>query len=455
MSDNANPPPDDPGKKGFFESLKDSFRPLGDSEQIKKSQGMTKFFVAINRGNADEIKEMIKKQGFDPDCYNLGGMGALHQAVILGKADIVGLLLDLGATPDLPARSMDCITPMALAVEKGRADLVRLLAENGADIYRKGASGWTYIHQATEKNDPDMIRALIACGLDPCVASEGSATPLEMAVARTKREAVDALLSDPRVAQQALDDKTGALAIKIAERGDFELTRLFIKAGFPVNYRDNKGVSLLHIAAIEGDAAMVKMLVTAGADIDKAVSELGNTPLHAAALSAHPDGNEALSFLLACGADAGKRNGRGHTPLHMAFLGRLTRVKSLLMLIEAMIDVNIFDNDGFAPLHLLAEKGGGQEVAQALVSKGADVNGRHGKSGETPLHMAARNDNAWLTGFLLCRGGDPLLKDAAGLTSLALARQKNNPAVIAQLEKAVDSARAEKFLRAKGRRHEG
>ena len=447
MSHNGPIPPDEPEEeKGFFENLKDSFNLSGDDGHAPSTRGRTKFFIAVNRGDTKTIVDMIEKDGFDPDTYHLGGMSALHQAVISGKIESVKTLLELGAQPDLPAKVMDKVTPMALAIEKGRTDIVHLLAKNGADIYRTGASGWTYAHQATEKNNPDMIRELIACGLDPRIASDGGITPLEMAVSRTKRAAAAALLSDARVAQSALDDKTSPLSMMIAEKGDLALTALFITAGFPPNFQDINGVTLLHVAALNNDLGMVKMLVGEGADINKCVTSLGNSPLHAAAASPENAAN-IIRHLIECGADPNAVNRQGQTPLHLSFTR--SPAKSQIPLIMAMHDVNAIDGFGASPLHLLAANGGNRETAEALLESGADVNIHHRRSGKTALHLAVGNDNLWLTGLLLEAGANPMLRDADGHTPLYYARQRMDVDIIKSLERTIDEQRAEKMKQAR------
>ena len=78
----------------------------------------------------------------------------------------------------------------------------------------------------------------------------------------------------------------------------------------PLTYSDSNGDHLLHIAAQNGDLRTIKLLLTAGLDIDQ-LGDMGCTALHYAKLNGHED---IASFLLARGASTGIRNAFGCLP---------------------------------------------------------------------------------------------------------------------------------------------
>ncbi|MGC8638706.1 MAG: ankyrin repeat domain-containing protein [Isosphaeraceae bacterium] len=69
----------------------------------------------------------------------------------------------------------------------------------------------------------------------------------------------------------------------------------------------------LHLAAQDGDLAQVKRLIAEGLDVN-AFDELGNTPLHWAAMKEHL---EVAAFLIEAGADVNAHDEAqiGNTPL--------------------------------------------------------------------------------------------------------------------------------------------
>ena len=57
------------------------------------------------------------------------GFTALHVAAFNGLKDVVQLLLDRGAEPNIS--DQDGITPLSYALLRGRMDIANILTENG------------------------------------------------------------------------------------------------------------------------------------------------------------------------------------------------------------------------------------------------------------------------------------------------------------------------------------
>ncbi|MGU7813671.1 ankyrin repeat domain-containing protein [Burkholderia sp. AW49-1] len=125
---------------------------------------------------------------------------------------------------------------------------------------------------------------------------------------------------------------------------DPESLEALLEAGYPVNAEDSKR-TLLHSAAMFGDAAMVRMLLKHGATIDKP-DACGVTPLHSAAWKNNAD---TIKALCEAGATIDARDDDNATPLHTAAL-RLAP-KAVKALIDAGADVNASCESG-TPLFL-------------------------------------------------------------------------------------------------------
>ncbi|MCA7967299.1 ankyrin repeat domain-containing protein [Burkholderia cenocepacia] len=108
-----------------------------------------------------------------------------------------------------------------------------------------------------------------------------------------------------------------------------------LEAGFPVNAEDGESKrTLLHTAAMFGDAALVRTLIKHGALIDKPDAG-GDTPLHCAAWKNNAD---AVRALCEAGANLNALTDCNETPLHTA--ARRLAPKAVKALIEAGADVN-------------------------------------------------------------------------------------------------------------------
>ena len=76
------------------------------------------------------------------------------------------------------------------------------------------------------------------------------------------------------------EEEMGPQFIEYATRGDSDSCSFILSTGFDVNFRHpSYGWTALHVAAREGHLAIVKLLVTKGADVN-VQDFLGRTPLH-------------------------------------------------------------------------------------------------------------------------------------------------------------------------------
>ena len=137
----------------------------------------------------------------------------------------------------------------------------------------------------------------------------------------------------------------------------------------------------LHIATEAGHEAIVRTLIDAIADVNKAMDN-GMTPLYAPA----QDGHETIvRALIEAGADVIQAKGDDATPLLMAAQrGHDTMVRALIV---AGADLNKTKDDGVTPLILAAHQGH-ETVVRVLIELGADVN-KATDNGWTPLSIVS------------------------------------------------------------------
>lgn len=98
------------------------------------------------------------------------------------------------------------------------------------------------------------------------------------------------------------DPEVVELATKVfdlARTGETEALAAYVDAGVPANLTNDRGDSLLMLAAYHGHAEAVTALVARGADPDRA-NDRGQTPLAGAVFKSE---NGVIDALLAAGAD--------------------------------------------------------------------------------------------------------------------------------------------------------
>ncbi|MEV5937632.1 ankyrin repeat domain-containing protein [Streptomyces sp. NPDC051994] len=101
---------------------------------------------------------------------------------------------------------------------------------------------------------------------------------------------------------EELDPEVVELASKVfdlARHGDAEALAAYVDAGVPVNLTNDRGDSLVMLAAYHGHAEAVSALLARGADADRA-NDRGQTPLAGAVFKGE---DAVIKALLAGGAD--------------------------------------------------------------------------------------------------------------------------------------------------------
>lgn len=162
---------------------------------------------------------------------------------------------------------------------------------------------------------------------------------------------------------------TGDRLVLAAGTGESAAVRRLLDRGVSADAPDAYGSTALYRAAVHGDAAIVRMLLAAGADPDReSGGDSEGLPLCAAACWGHA---EAVGALLDAGADPDRREdgeGSAMTALHWAAANGHLAVVTALLERGATPDPPA---PGRTPLAHAAEKGL-PAVVRALLGHGAD-----------------------------------------------------------------------------------
>jgi ankyrin repeat protein len=139
-----------------------------------------------------------------------------------------------------------------------------------------------------------------------------------------------------------------------------------------------------------------------------------------------------------------KKGDFGRTPLYKAAFNGNREVAELL--ISEGAEVNARDPRGSSPLHISAASkdvlfnknilNGRIEVAELLVSKGADINAKD-NNGSTALHIAAREGSRKIAELLILKGADQDARDNNARTPLELATEERHPEIVDVLRKSM------------------
>lgn len=247
---------------------------------------------------------------------------------------------------------------------------VQAALEVGTDLNQRFSFGATPLAWAVSRQNPDLVRALLARGAKPDIAGSDGVTPLALACELGDAEIVSQLLDARADVGAARPDGVTPLAI-CARFGPAEAIARMLAAGAPADKPDANGQTPLMWAASSGRVEAIVPLIQAGADVNS-VSKGGFTPLFFAIRNGSVP---ACKTLLAAGANAEYRGPERTSALQLALYQH--HYAAALLFVGRRSDLAERDREGRQPLHIAAA-GGDAALVAAMLAKGADVNGLTG-----------------------------------------------------------------------------
>lgn len=303
-------------------------------------------FIKQAEMNNTQMIEAFLKAGMKPDVTNESGTTPLIWASFNGNSEIVKMLIESGA--NVNAVNRDGFTPLHAAVESENVAIVRYLLKNGANLKTATYSDKTTpLHTACFKGNKEIAQILVVAGADVNAKNIHGATPVVTAAFYGKKGLVEYLTT----AGANLDAKSEdgkILAVSAISTGKTNVFEELIDAGANVNQKDENGKTMLHAAVEKADIKTAQELLLKGADVNATFKKGENTeltPLHLAALNKD---KAMVKMLLKNDADKNAKDGlNGATPLEAAIL--VGDNDSATILIENGADVNTLDKNNFTP----------------------------------------------------------------------------------------------------------
>eukprot|EP00903_Cladosiphon_okamuranus_P017407 g16031.t1 len=214
-----------------------------------------------------------------------------------------------------------------------------------------------------------------------------------------------------------------------AEQGHLSLMTSYLAGGGNADKRSKEGYSILHLAAMRNQEAMVELLLTNGANPDVHDNGEGLTPLMWAAQLGHAG---VVTALLDGGADMEQEDREDLTALHWA--ARLGKERVVLVLLERGADVEAVDYDGNTPL-IWATRGGHRACVGQLLDNGASTK-TPDENGNTALHFSCQMGHAGITSDLLDDGALATAQDYWEFTPFHRACSQGHGDVLVELLRA-------------------
>jgi len=178
---------------------------------VAKPDGATPLFLAAQEGYT-ELVDLLLDAGASIDLPDEDGISPLYIACYQGHLDVVASLLRAGANPN--KLGLDGTSPVFIAAQEGYADIVEILAMHSADVNLLDQDGTAPLLMAAQEGRVTAVSVLLALGADPNTLTPRGVRPVHSAAQNGHLKTVQLLQAygaDVKILTQS-----GASAIRLA-----------------------------------------------------------------------------------------------------------------------------------------------------------------------------------------------------------------------------------------------
>jgi len=379
------------------------------------------FAAATFHGNLDVVNYFLES-GADPSLQGLKFGSVLQTAAAGGSTAVVKALLDSGA--DVNAQGGEYNTALVAAASLEYDTIVTLLIKHGADLSIGSSYHGSSLYQAASTGDTKMVLTLLGAGADMNHVGDSDGTPLYAAALSGSVSLVQNLLSRGAEVNKGGPGEYGYPLVAAAHNGHAQIVRTLLRAGanpnpesvattiaainssdMPtfravldgganLNTPDQTYVNPLHAAFGRGELEMAKILLERGAEFEDMAFLRG--------VSRFKQDSYFMKKMLTMNPNIDAHAGREGSALHLALNESCEEAAWLILERDPYIHAV---SDYGSALSVAISKDM-TKVAQELLRRGADINGRTTHNTGKPFDIACWRGNLEIAATLLKKGAD-------------------------------------------------
>jgi len=315
-------------------------------------------FKAVHNMDIKTLSKYLNNKNVN--SFDSTGRTLLCRAIKTKNKNIVKILLDKGANPDLQNEKGYLNTPLMECSNYNLVDIAKLLIDKGANINIQDKNGDPVIHWTAYYGQVAFTKLLLDKNANTYTKSIHSNKGVMQVALKQYQDSIVDLLLQYKITLFKVEQKNIKI-IDAAKNNNLHYLKLNITQS-NINTRDQTAATLLIIASQRGYFDLVKFLIKNNADID-ITNSVGQTALNLATYYGH---YSVAIYLINNNANVNKADEK--------FI--------LTPLIAASIKNRI-------------------KIGELLLKKGANINTGDGINNFTPLFWAAAYNNIDFVKLLL------------------------------------------------------
>ena len=395
-----------------YKSLQELIKSGQIKDLNKTNYSYTSLLIEACEAKSIECVKVLLANNADVNYQDNTGGNALMSAVESGNIEIINLILFQKELHDqLVYRTLNRCFYIPPSRFESSIEIIKLLISRLPDINRRVNDNMILLNRAAYGGHLGFVRLLLECGADPNVTDYDHYDALYVACMEGRFDVIQLLLefdSPHKISAKSINNAFFCAC----DASDIDVVRYLISKGADVNAVDEDDGSLAIDTAIRrNDIPLTKLLIENGFNVNTMHPEYHDLPL--LYLACRPHRADLIKLLLDSGADPNIHYNGGNT-----------------LLLELVRDT-------------CEKRADYTDLIIIFLNHGANVNGAHERSGETPLMIAGAAANIGLVKLLLEYGADVTQVNIEGKSVLDMGRTRSHARVAELCGQYVDNNRAD------------